>query len=177
MLYTSVSSAVCTPSLHSVHTSKLMADKERTVVIGMDGSKQAIEAFKWFCKSMKRDTDKVVMVYTVEITDAMTPKQWLHVPSSEQEIKTTIDKNMEKIKEKLAGFAKLMESEHATGTVRSAQSEIPGEGIVKTAIELDADMIIMGSRGLGTIRRTILGSVSDYVVHHANVPVVVCPPS
>lgn len=35
----------------------------------------------------------------------------------------------------------------------------------------------MGSRGLGTIRRTILGSVSDYVVHHANVPVVVCPPS
>lgn len=31
-----------------------------------------------FCKSMKRDTDKVVMVYTVEITDAMTPKQWLH---------------------------------------------------------------------------------------------------
>lgn len=65
----------------------------------------------------------------------------------------------------------------ATGTVRSAQSEIPGEGIVKTAIELDADMIIMGSRGLGTIRRTILGSVSDYVVHHANVPVVVCPPS
>lgn len=65
----------------------------------------------------------------------------------------------------------------ATGTVRSAQSENPGEGIVKTAIELDADMIIMGSRGLGTIRRTILGSVSDYVVHHANVPVVVCPPS
>lgn len=154
-----------------------MADKERTVVIGMDGSKQAIEAFKWFCKSMKRDTDKVVMVYTVEITDAMTPKQWLHVPSSEKEIKTTIDKNMEKIKEKLAGFAKLMESEHATGTVRSAQSESPGEGIVNTAIELDADMIIMGSRGMGTIRRTILGSVSDYVVHHANVPVVVCPPS
>lgn len=31
-----------------------------------------------FCKSMKRDTDKVVMVYTVEITDTMTPKQWIH---------------------------------------------------------------------------------------------------
>lgn len=36
------------------------------------------------------------------------------VPSSEQEIKTTIDKNMEKIREKLAGFAKLMESEHVS---------------------------------------------------------------
>lgn len=37
---------------------------------------------------------------------------FISVPSSENEIKTTIDKNMEKIKEKLAGFAKLMESEH-----------------------------------------------------------------
>lgn len=37
---------------------------------------------------------------------------FISVPSSEKEIKTTIDKNMEKIKEKLAGFAKLMESEH-----------------------------------------------------------------
>ncbi|XP_022301421.1 putative universal stress protein SAUSA300_1656 [Crassostrea virginica] len=154
-----------------------MADKQRTVVVGMDGSKQAIEAFKWFCKSMKRDDDKVVMVYTVEINDTMTPKQWLHVPSSEDEVKTTINKNMEKVKEKLAGFAKIMESEHATGTVRSAQSESPGEGIVRTADELDADMIIMGSRGLGTIRRTIMGSVSDYVVHHAHIPVIVCPPS
>ena len=27
---------------------------------------------------MKRDDDKVVMVYTVEINDTMTPKQWLH---------------------------------------------------------------------------------------------------
>ncbi|XP_062578713.1 universal stress protein Slr1101-like [Saccostrea cucullata] len=153
-----------------------MTDGGRTVIIGMDGSVQAVNAFKWFCHFMKRDTDKVVMVYSVEITDTMTPKQWLHVPSSEEEMKATIDKNMEKVKNKLSEFAKLMESEHATGTVRTAQSESPGDGIVKTAKDLNADVIIMGSRGLGTIRRTVLGSVSDYVVHHANVPVIVCPP-
>ncbi len=32
----------------------------------------------------------------------------------------------------------------------------------------------MGTRGMGTIRRTLLGSVSDYVVHHAHCPVTVC---
>ena len=34
-------------------------------------------------------------------------------------------------------------------------------------------MIVMGTRGLGTIRRTLMGSVSDYVVHHARIPVIV----
>ena len=49
-----------------------------------------------------------------------------------------------------------------------------GEAIVRTAHEKSADMIICGCRGLGTIRRTIMGSVSDYIVHHADVPVVIC---
>ena len=35
-------------------------------------------------------------------------------------------------------------------------------------------MIVMGTRGLGAIRRTILGSVSDYVLHHTKIPLVIC---
>lgn len=50
----------------------------------------------------------------------------------------------------------------------------PGETIVEAAVEEHAMMIIIGTRGLGTLRRTIMGSVSDYVVHHAHVPVIVC---
>ena len=49
----------------------------------------------------------------------------------------------------------------------------PGQVIVRVANETDASMVVMGSRGMGTIRRTILGSVSDYVVHHCSKPVVV----
>ena len=36
-------------------------------------------------------------------------------------------------------------------------------------------LIVVGSRGMGTVRRTILGSTSDYIIHHAHVPVVVVP--
>ncbi|CAH3015815.1 unnamed protein product, partial [Porites evermanni] len=51
----------------------------------------------------------------------------------------------------------------------------PGEVICKLVKEKDALMVVMGSRGLGTIRRTILGSVSQYCIDHAHVPVTVIP--
>jgi nucleotide-binding universal stress UspA family protein len=61
-----------------------------------------------------------------------------------------------------------------TGKIKAIFSGKPGEVIVDMALEEKASMIVMGTRGLGTIRRTIMGSVSDYVVHHAHCPVVVC---
>ena len=50
----------------------------------------------------------------------------------------------------------------------------PGEALIRIAEDDKADMIVMGTRGLGMLRRTILGSVSDYVVHHAKIPVLIC---
>jgi nucleotide-binding universal stress UspA family protein len=37
------------------------------------------------------------------------------------------------------------------------------------------DLMVMGSRGYGPIRATLLGGVSQYVIRHARCPVVVCP--
>jgi nucleotide-binding universal stress UspA family protein len=45
--------------------------------------------------------------------------------------------------------------------------------IVALAEELQADLIVMGSRGLGGLRRVLMGSVSDSVVRHAHCPVLV----
>ena len=50
----------------------------------------------------------------------------------------------------------------------------PETAILAKAEEIQATMIVMGSRGLGTIRRTILGSVSDYILHHSHIPVMIC---
>lgn len=50
----------------------------------------------------------------------------------------------------------------------------PGEVICQIAEEVSAVMIITGTRGMGKVKRTILGSVSDYLVNHAICPVMVC---
>ena len=60
------------------------------------------------------------------------------------------------------------------GTVKSIHAESPGEGIVKAAQEINAAVIVIGTRGLSKLRRTFMGSVSDYVLHHSHVPVLVC---
>ena len=45
--------------------------------------------------------------------------------------------------------------------------------IVALADELGVGLIVMGSRGLGGVRRALMGSVSDSVVRHAHCPVLV----
>ena len=49
----------------------------------------------------------------------------------------------------------------------------PGEVIVDTCMEGDYDLIIMGSRGFGTFRQMVMGSVSQSVLHHATCSVLI----
>jgi nucleotide-binding universal stress UspA family protein len=61
------------------------------------------------------------------------------------------------------------------GTVAGAHLRMgrPDEEIVLLAEETGANLVVMGSRGLGGIRRALVGSVSDSVVRHAHCPVMV----
>jgi nucleotide-binding universal stress UspA family protein len=49
----------------------------------------------------------------------------------------------------------------------------PAEVILSYAKEHGADVIVIGSRGLGGIREFVLGSVSHNVVQSARIPVLV----
>lgn len=49
----------------------------------------------------------------------------------------------------------------------------PDREIVRLAEALDAGLIVVGCRGLGGVRRVLLGSVSDSVVRHAHCSVLV----
>jgi nucleotide-binding universal stress UspA family protein len=49
----------------------------------------------------------------------------------------------------------------------------PAEAVLQAAKDWSADLIVVGSHGLGFWGRTLLGSVSNAVVHHAHCPVLV----
>ncbi|MFD7521589.1 MULTISPECIES: universal stress protein [Paenibacillus] len=49
----------------------------------------------------------------------------------------------------------------------------PGRAILEHAERTGRDLIVIGSRGLSGVREWVLGSVSHYVVQHAQIPVLV----
>jgi nucleotide-binding universal stress UspA family protein len=63
----------------------------------------------------------------------------------------------------------------AGGTVAGAHLRIGevAEEVVDLAEELEADMIVVGTRGRSVIGRALMGNVSDSLIRHASCPVVV----
>lgn len=51
-----------------------------------------------------------------------------------------------------------------------------GHTICTSAKEHEAKCVVMGQRGLGAFKRTIFGSVSEYVLHHAHIAALIVPP-
>ena len=49
----------------------------------------------------------------------------------------------------------------------------PGPAVLAVAKKYNADLIVMGSRGLGPLKGLFMGSVSSYVTSHSTCPVLV----
>lgn len=52
-------------------------------------------------------------------------------------------------------------------------SGVPGAEILEYAAEVDADVIVMGTRGRGGVHRMAVGSVTDHVIRFGDVQVLV----
>ncbi|KAL9425517.1 hypothetical protein AB3S75_032470 [Citrus x aurantiifolia] len=52
----------------------------------------------------------------------------------------------------------------------------PKDMICQSAEQMHIDLLAVGSRGLGKIKRAFLGSVSDYCAHHAVCPIIIVKP-
>ncbi|OWF52857.1 uncharacterized protein LOC110447253 [Mizuhopecten yessoensis] len=145
----------------------------RIVLIAMDGSGHADHAFTYYKDNLYRENDELVIVYCAEYK-SFNKHQSLTMISIDPTLVTNLlleeEKEINKVAEK---FEALVKDHKMKGRLIRVGGE-PGPGICKVAVEQNADFIITGSRGLGTVRRTLLGSVSDYIVHHAHVPVLIC---
>ena len=58
--------------------------------------------------------------------------------------------------------------------VVQVEQDQPHEAIIKTAKEKNCDAIVMASHGRSGISAVLLGSVTNKVLTHTNIPVVVC---
>ena len=89
----------------------------------------------------------------------------------------------ENVPEAKAALAKSL-SEYAAGHVPPEvgattlfEDEAPERAIVETARDIGADLIIMGTHGRSGLRRALLGSVTERVLHTTNIPVISVAPA
>ncbi|CAH8392503.1 unnamed protein product [Eruca vesicaria subsp. sativa] len=52
----------------------------------------------------------------------------------------------------------------------------PKEMICQAVEQTHTDLLVVGSRGLGMVKRAFLGSVSDYCAQHATCPIIIVRP-
>ncbi|MEO5947875.1 MAG: universal stress protein [Chitinophagaceae bacterium] len=50
-----------------------------------------------------------------------------------------------------------------------------GEVILKTAKELHADIIVIGTHSRRRLEKILMGSVAEYVLHHSSIPLFIIP--
>ncbi|XP_060066541.1 universal stress protein Sll1388-like [Ylistrum balloti] len=151
-----------------------MADTEsqKINIVCMDGSEEAEKAFKWYVENVHGASSYVIVVHCVDHRKLNTygslwePADLKLIMQAFRDEETRADSTVEKLQRTLS-------TSKVKGEVLKLSGE-PGPTIIGIAQDRKANMILTGCRGLGTLRRTFLGSVSDYIIHHSTVPVLVC---
>jgi nucleotide-binding universal stress UspA family protein len=138
------------------------------MLLATDGSEEAELATRAAVAMAERTDFELHVVYVEPLPDFM--KNSDGTPGYDRELYEMIEEKARETLRKLTWRVKV-----AGGTVDEAHLRMGGvaEEIVGLADELDAGLVVVGSRGLGRIRRTLAGSVSESVFRHAHCPVMV----
>ncbi|CAH8556847.1 unnamed protein product [Heterobilharzia americana] len=155
--------------------SKVPLVNARSVLIAIDGSEHSKRAFQYYLKWLQRPDDAVTIFHAVEPVSLpsfslMNP---MGIPSDEWS--NIVQNNVKRVLELENDYSTECLSQNLTYQFLYESVDHIGSAIVQKAEKYKANLLIIGSRGLGAIKRTIMGSVSDYVVHHANTTVCVVP--
>ncbi|HWQ42968.1 MAG TPA: universal stress protein, partial [Desulfosporosinus sp.] len=145
----------------------IMEVSYKKILVPVDGSKNSFVSLKHAVRMARSFDGEISILYVSALSQ--------QVPSYEQVKghKIAADSSTDP-----ANFAKTIITEalkHVPEGIRvQTYNEIGEPRIVITefAQKNKYDMIVIGSRGLGTIERLLIGSVSSYVVKHATCPVL-----
>jgi nucleotide-binding universal stress UspA family protein len=135
---------------------------------GSDASKKAIETV--LKCSNKQDEITLLTVLPAELAESSFTKMLLPTIDLSSIIKSGSFK--EKAMESLNKVSKQIETD-VSKVNTMVESGDPADEILITAKKIDADIIIIGYKGYGKEGRFLLGSVTDKVVRHASMSVLV----
>ncbi len=144
----------------------------RKVVVAIDGSTDALAAARFFA-SLPLDPDLDVRLFA-----AVSPPRSPGMPPEPlvDTMTTGFGDLIRRRQGELASVLTSVESDFQ-GTVRTIERSVvfghPAEEIWRAASEPGVDLVVVGARGLGPVKRLLLGSVSEAMLHHAPCPVLV----
>ncbi|MCQ4342611.1 MAG: universal stress protein [Sulfolobaceae archaeon] len=138
----------------------------KRIVVAYDGSDHAIKALNTAIELAKAFDSKLDVVEVVD-TAALLGMGFAPIPSDViAQIYNKAQNDVEQAKKKAQEAG-----------VKDVTSQVlegdPATSIIEYASKNGADLIVIGSRGLSTFKRLILGSVSSKVVQESRVPVLV----
>ncbi|MFT5440300.1 MAG: nucleotide-binding universal stress UspA family protein [Alphaproteobacteria bacterium] len=143
----------------------------KTILVPIDGSGYANRAVDYAGDLASKFDAKVVLLHAIHYPSEGLPDELHRYAVSEHlDGPGEIDRVVEKILESAAIRANNAGAENVSSQSHRGD---PAQLILDVAKTVGADMIVMGSRGLGELKGLLVGSVSDKVLHHAEVPVTI----
>lgn len=140
------------------------------VLMATDGSPSAGIAVDLLAGLAWPDGSEIRVVEAIESGTAIFGGPWpaiavVQAEELEAELQRTAGDDVNRARDRLQGPGREVTVEVLRGR--------PATAIVEAAKTFRADLIVVGSRGHGTIETMLLGSVSAEIVDHATVPVLV----
>jgi len=140
------------------------------IVVAFDGSPDSLKAVKRASALAKEfgATITIVHAYTLPALGYGGPG-----PMPLVDFKSIEDSARSKARETLEKGKTICEQEGVSAKVELLQATSIVQAIVEFAAKENADLIVMGTRGMTGFKKMLMGSVSDGVVSHAHCSVLV----
>ncbi|ORX77515.1 adenine nucleotide alpha hydrolases-like protein [Basidiobolus meristosporus CBS 931.73] len=155
-----------------VHQDERTQETNRVILIPVDESQNSRYAIEWSIENFLRPKSDIVVLTHVRplyVSSGTFATGYVDMGS----YATTIeDQYREGSHRLLKEYAHILKDKNILCKAIAMRGDAREE-ILRKAVELKADMVIMGSRGLGTLKRALLGSVSDYCAHNLPMPLVI----
>lgn len=156
--------------------------KEVVVMLCVDDGEFSMNAFEWYYAHFHRIEHTVLLAHIYTAPELL-PVSGHHRLALDEIAKDDYQKHADEVHRKSAAVVKKY-AELCRGkgmNCRTVAKEKCSDGVGHTLCSIASDnhasCIVIGQRGLGLIKRTIFGTVSDYVLHHAKRSVLVVSPN